>query len=602
MRVSELFFKTVKEVPRDIEIKSHEFLIRGGFCFPYTSGVFGLLPLGSRVVSRIEKIVREEMQRIDGQEIRLTCLATQELWSESGRYQSIGKEMFRLNDRQDRPLVLNMTHEEPVVAMARSVLQSHRHLPAMVYQIQTKFRDEARPRGGLIRLREFQMKDAYSFHASESDLEAYYKRAHEAYERVFRRAGLINVISVQSDNGMFGGHYSHEFQLLVPSGEDKLVVCSGPNCDYRANLEVAVGHLKIKTAHTSAASEAPVPVETPGMKTIDEVAKFLNVTAQDTLKCVAFMDLSQNGVLAFVPGHREVNVSKLQVLHGKALMPASAVHLKEWGLVPGFIGPQFEQSWFEKTPLALYMDATLASLPKDTAWITGANRAPVHLKGFVIERDIPKSALGRFKFVDMLQIQSGDACQKCGSALQEKRGIEVGNIFHLGTKYSEKMEGYFLDTDGKRKPYVMGCYGIGITRMLAAVIEEHHDERGPLFPISVAPFDVHICALGGKGPEASQVQATADRLKLELESKGLEVLLDDRDEKAGSMFADADLMGVPVRVVVSAKTLAQGTQGSGELKFKTSADPKAQASMVELPKLVPAIVEWVQKEKARFAF
>lgn len=581
-KLSQFFFKTTKELPRDVELKSHEFLIRGGFCFPYTSGVFGLLPLGHRVLTKIERIVREEMNRIEGQEIRMTCMGTQELWSESGRYQSIGKEMFRLSDRNDRALVLNMTHEEPVVAMARSVLQSHRQLPMMVYQIQTKFRDEARPRGGLIRLREFVMKDAYSFHTSEGDLEAYYDRAHEAYVRVFQRAGLKRVVSVESDNGMFGGAYSHEFQLLVASGEDKLVVCT--KCDYRANVEIAAGKIALAQTPPSARAE---DVPTPGKKSIDEVASFLNITPQATLKCVAFLDSDRHGVLAFVPGDREVNVKKLQVLHGKALLPAAPAHLREWGLVQGYIGPALPAELIQKQGLALYIDTHVS---RTHAWVTGGNREDLHVKGFVLDRDVPAATRALIKTVDLLQIQSGDRCHTCDESLQEQRGIEVGNIFHLGTKYSEKMSGYFLDSDGKRKPYVMGCYGIGITRMLAAIIEEHQDERGPIFPVSVAPFDVHVCVLNQKEPGVTEAMSSVVDA---LEKSCLEVLVDDRDEKAGSMFADADLIGVPVRVVISPKTLAQGAV---ELKLRTSADPKAPAALVPIDRLVETVQEWRKRQ------
>jgi prolyl-tRNA synthetase len=544
--MSVLLGKTVKETPKDAELPSHKFLLRGGFVRQYTAGVYGLLPLARKVIAKIECIIREEMNAVEGQEVSLPCLSTAELWSESGRYQAIGKDMFRLKDRHDRPMVLNMTHEEPVVFMARSELTSHKQLPFMLYQIQSKFRDEPRPRGGLVRLREFSMKDAYSFHATEEDLKTYYDRMHLAYERIFRRAGMKNFVSVESDNGMFGGRYSHEFQLLVPTGEDTLITCS--NCDYKANLEIAHSPFTKSSTPQSALAK----VATPNARTIAEVSKFLSVGESQTAKAVLMQDNEAALVVAFIRGDLDVVIPKLQTLVQRALVPAKDEVIRGAGAVPGSTGPM----GLDLARCTVVVDQSLLGL-NNLVW--GANEDGFHYQGASMERDFfaKLTAQERKNVIqgDCAQARAGDPCPSCGKELAETRGIEVGNIFHLGTKYSGSMNCSYLDKDGKKQTPIMGCYGIGVTRMLAAVIEEHHDQYGIRFPISIAPYQVHLCSINLKDAE---VRTQSEKLYQDLQRLGFEVLWDDRDEKAGSQFADADLMGIPFRLIVSPKTLAQG--------------------------------------------
>ncbi len=562
--MSVLIGKTVKETPKDAELPSHKFLLRGGFVRQYTAGVYGLLPLARRSIAKIERIIREEMDAVEGQEVTLPCLSTAELWNESGRYQAIGKDMFRLKDRHDRPMVLNMTHEEPVVYMARSELTSHKQLPFMLYQIQSKFRDEPRPRGGLVRLREFSMKDAYSFHATEEDLKIYYDRMHHAYERVFRRAGMKNFVSVESDNGMFGGRYSHEFQLLVPTGEDTLITCT--KCDYKANLEIATTPFRKTEKHEAALTKIP----TPGARTIEEVAKHLGVQASETAKAVMFQDKDSSLVVAFIRGDLEVVVPKLQTLVQRALVPAREEVILGANAFPGSTGPL----GLDLARCTVVIDRSLMGTKN---LVCGANEADAHYSGFSLERDFLGKISAREKTAvltgDCAQARAGDPCPTCGGDLAETRGIEVGNIFHLGTKYSGSMNCSYLDKDGKKQTPIMGCYGIGVTRMLAAVIEEHHDKYGVRFPISIAPYQVHLCSINLKEPE---VRTESENLYRALQAKGIEVLWDDRDEKAGSQFADADLIGIPFRVVVSPKTLALK---SCEYALRSKAQPAEMAPL-----------------------
>lgn len=578
MRMSQLVGRTLRESPKDAELPSHRYLIRGGFARQYTAGVYGLLPLGLRSISKIEAIVREEMNAVDGQEIFMPCLSTSDLWDSSGRYNSIGKEMFRLSDRNEKKLVLNMTHEEPVVFLAKTELTSYRQLPAMMYQIQTKFRDEPRPRGGLIRLREFTMKDGYSFHASEEDLKQYYDRVHESYNRIFRRAGFKNFVSVQSDNGMFGGKFSHEFQLLVPTGEDKLLTCG--SCGYRANLEVAT------TRHvpwpTSSSSLKKIP--TPGMKTIEQLCDSLGITPNRTIKAVMFQTRDELPVIAFVRGDLEVLEPKLKVLLSTQLDPAKDEIIRKSGAEPGCTGPK----GLNLAACKVVLDTSVIGA-QDA--LTGANEADAHYQGFDLDRDFLSTLTPEQKKAvitgDISAARPGDSCPHCDSKLIESRGIEIGNIFHLGTKYSQSMGCTYLAEDGKAYPHIMGCYGIGITRMLPALIEENHDDRGIIFPISVAPFEVHLCVLNRR--EVAVFEAS-EKLYSELKKAGIDVLIDDRDEKAGSQFADADLIGIPIRLTISPKTLAVE---SVEWKFRNNREPQ---KMVKLENLVEEVVNAVRAE------
>ncbi len=584
MRLSQLVGRTVRDTPKDAELPSHRYMLRSGMMRQYTAGVYGFLPLGWRAVAKIEQIIREEMNAVEGQEISMSCMAPAELWKESGRYSAIGKEMFRFEDRNSKPMVLNMTHEEPVVYLARTELTSYKQLPAMMYQIQNKYRDEPRPRGGIIRSREFIMKDGYSFHVSEEDLQKYYDRVHVAYEKIFKRCGLKKVVSVQSDNGMFGGSFSHEFQLLVPTGEDKLMICSSSSCDYRANFEVAVTKHKV-TQNPSTQLEK---IHTPGMKTIADLVKGIGIKTEDTAKAVIFQTAEAVPVFVFVRGDLEVVEAKLRTLMGFAVYPAKDAVIAVAGGVPGSTGPKglkLDQCW-------VVVDSSVQGAQ---GVVTGANEADYHWKGFEIERDflatLSPEQSKRVRKGEVTAARTGDPCPTCGSAMQESRGIEIGNIFHLGTKYSKSMNCTFLDNNGKAQNHVMGCYGIGVTRLLPSVIEESHDDFGVIFPITVAPFQLHMCVINYK---EEAVKAKAEQLYKEFQAAGVEVLFDDRDAKAGSQFADADLMGMPFRITLSPKTLEQG---SVEFKYRDGREPM---NMVLLEGLVQEVTKRVGAERSKF--
>lgn len=583
MRMTKLVGRTIKETPRDAELPSHKFLLRAGYVRQYSAGIYGLLPLAHRSILKIEKIVREEMNRVQGQEIRMPCMMPKELWDESGRYSSIGKDMFRLNDRNDKPMLLGMTHEEPVVFFARTELTSYKQLPAMLYQVQTKFRDEPRPRGGLIRLREFSMKDAYSFHTSEEDLKKYYFEVHEAYMRVFKRAGCKNFVSVLSDNGMFGGKYSHEFMTLVPTGEDTLITCT--KCSYKANQEIAFSKY-----HTKKSAEQNLEkIHTPGQKTIDELATFLKIEANQTCKAVMYQTAKKELVVAFVRGDLDVVEPKLQGIIQTAILQATPEVIVAGGAVAGSTGP-----------VGLNMDKCIVvvdnTVLNSSNLVVGANEADYHMKNLNIERDFLNklSDLQKKRVFsgDFAAARAGDPCPECGADLQETRGIEIGNIFHLGTRYSKSMGCTYLDQQGKAQNHVMGCYGIGMTRLLPSVIEESHDQYGMILPISIAPFEVHFNVINRKD---AVVLEQSEKLYSELTALGIEVLMDDRDEKPGFQFADADLMGVPLRVIMSPKTLAEN---SVEFKFRDGREP---VKLIKLEEIVNFLKQSISSEYQKYA-
>lgn len=583
MRMSKLVGRTIKETPRDAELPSHKFLLRAGYVRQYSAGIYGLLPLAQRSILKIEKIVREEMNRVQGQEIRMPCMMPKELWDESGRYSSIGKDMFRLNDRHDKPMLLGMTHEEPVVFFARTELTSYKQLPAMLYQVQTKFRDEPRPRGGLIRLREFSMKDAYSFHTSEEDLKKYYFEVHEAYMRVFKRAGCKNFVSVLSDNGMFGGKYSHEFMTLVPTGEDTLITCT--KCNYKANQEIAFSKF-----HTVKNTELSLEkIHTPAQKTIDELASFLKIDAKQTCKAVMFQTAKKDLVVALVRGDLDVIEPKLQGIIQSAIAQATPEIITAGGAVAGSTGP-----------VGLNMDKCIVvvdnTVLNSSNLVVGANESDYHLKNLNIERDfLSKLSDAHKKRVfsgDFAAARAGDPCPECGADLQETRGIEIGNIFHLGTRYSKSMGCTFLDHQGKAQNHVMGCYGIGMTRLLPSVIEESHDQYGMILPISISPFDIHFNVINRKD---ASVLENSEKLYSDLTKLGIEVLMDDRDEKPGFQFADADLMGIPLRIIMSPKTLAEE---SVEFKFR---DGREAVKLVKVADLAEFLKLTVAAEYQKYA-
>lgn len=539
MKLEKLVGERFKERPADCVIDSHAIMVKGGYIKYMANGIYSsYLPL-RRIVRKIEQILREEMDKIDGQEVQFPVVMPASLWDESGRYDSIGDELLRFTDRNNAKMVLGMTHEEAAVHLVREYAQSYTKYPFMIYQIQTKFRDEARPRAGLIRVREFTMKDAYSFHTSQEDLEQYYEKCHAAYERIFERVGVPEVVSVKSDSGMMGGNISHEFMLLTPVGEDSIVLCD--SCDYRANMEAAENISDIARDAESAALEK---VYTPNVHTIEDVCNFFGDETKNSCKAVVYQqNVDDKYVVLFIRGDLEVNETKLVNFLGEQVH--AAVITEECGLNAGYIGP---------VNLKVNGDAVVLydkSLEGRNNLSCGANEAEHHYKGLDMERDVPNA-----EYHDFAKIQEGGICPKCGKkTVKISRGIEVGNIFQLGTKYTKSMNMTYVDANGESKTPIMGCYGIGVGRLAASVCEAHHDECGPIWPKAIAPWQVHLCAVR---VDDEEVRAYADKLYEDLQNAGIEVIYDDRSVRAGVMFADADLLGIPLRIIVSPKNMKQG--------------------------------------------
>ncbi|MBQ9734700.1 MAG: proline--tRNA ligase [Clostridia bacterium] len=537
MKLEKLVGERFKERPSDCTVDSHALMVRGGYMKYVANGIFSsFMPL-KRITRKIEQILREEMDKIDGQEVQFPVVMPASLWQESGRYESIGKELVRFNDRSDGPLVLGMTHEEAAVQLVREYAQSYNKYPFMIYQIQTKFRDEARPKAGLMRVREFTMKDAYSFHTSQSDLEEYYDKCHKAYERIFERVGIPEVISVASDSGMMGGSISHEFMLLTDIGEDSIAICS--ECDYRANMEAAESIIDYK--RTTPSEELKL-VYTPNKHTIEEVCTFLNSDQKNSCKAVVYQRNSDDKyIVLFLRGDLEVNETKLTNYLGFDIHPA--VITEDCGLNAGFIGPYKLDGDF----IVLYDN----SLKNMNNLACGANVVDYHYTGLDMDRDMPN-----VEFHDFAKIQEGGICPHCGKhSITISRGVEVGNIFQLGTKYTKSMDMTYVDSEGNLQHPIMGCYGIGVGRLAAAICEVHHDDYGPIWPKAIAPYQVHLCAVRSDNQE---VKEFADKLYQDLLDAGVEVVYDDRNVSAGIMFSDADLLGVPVRVIVSPRNIKQG--------------------------------------------
>lgn len=536
MKVAKMLGERFKEAPKDCVIASHALMMRGGYMKYVGNGIYSLFTPAKRITLKIERIMREEMDRIDGEEVMFPVVMPASLWEQSGRYTSIGSEMARFKDRSGNGMVLGMTHEEAAVHLARDTAKSYADFPFMIYQIQTKFRDEPRARGGLIRVREFTMKDAYSFHTSKEDLEAYYERCFEAYERIFRRVGAKNVIAVKSDSGMMGGSVSHEFMLLSEIGEDTLAIC--PECGYKANMEAAECIVK----NESCAAAPLVKLHTPGVKTIEDLAKFLDVDEKRLCKAVVYQKNADDSyVVVFIRGDLDVNETKLRNLLGGEFHPA--VITEESGIAAGFIG-----ALGLPEGITVVWDRSLAGIDN---LVCGANEPDYHYTGFNVARDV-----GGVDYADVAKIYAGAVCPVCGKpAITIQKGIEIGNIFQLGTKYTESMGMTYLDSDGEAKNPLMGCYGIGVGRLCASICQESHDDYGPIWPMSIAPWQVEICNLRCDDAEVSR---TADSLYEALQSLGVEVLYDDRNIRPGAMFADADLFGIPVRAVVSPKTCERG--------------------------------------------
>ena len=537
MKLEKLVGDRFKERPADCQVESHALMLRGGYIKNVASGIYSLYMPLRRVTHKIEQIIREEMDRIDGQEVLFPVVLPATLWDESGRYESVGSELLRFKDRNDARMVLGMTHEEAAVQLVREYGQSYTKYPFMIYQIQTKFRDEARPRAGLIRVREFTMKDAYSFHTSQEDLEKYYERCHEAYERIFKRAGLPEVVSVASDSGMMGGKLSHEFMLLNPVGEDSIAICN--ECDFRSNMEAAEC---ITESLRDEVSENAELVFTGEQHTIDEVCTLLKKDTKKSCKAVVYQkNATDEYVVVFIRGDLELNETKLTNYLREAVHPA--VITAECGLQAGNIGPYKLEGSF-----TVLFDK---SLEGTNNLVCGANVADYHYTGIDIERDC-----GKQQYHDFAKINEGGTCPKCGKpSITISRGIEVGNIFQLGTKYTETMDMQYLDRDGVLQHPIMGCYGIGVGRLAASVCEASHDDYGPIWPMSIAPWQVHLCCVRS---DQQEVRAVADELYDALQNSGVEVIYDDRNVSAGVMFSDADLLGIPVRVVVSPRNLKEG--------------------------------------------
>ena len=536
MKLSNMLGDRFRETPADCQIISQIFMIRGGYMKQVANGIYSLYMPARRIVRKIENIIREEMDLLDGQEVLFPVVMPADLWRESGRYDKIGSELARFKDRGGNDMVLGMTHEEASVQLVRGTPKAESAYPFMIYQIQTKFRDEPRARGGLIRVREFTMKDAYSFHTSQADLERYYRRVYDAYNRIFERCGCKNFISVQSDSGMMGGSISHEFMLLTEVGEDTLAIC---DCGYRANMEAAVVSVQNEPGETEPLTE----VSTPGVKTIEDLSKFIKMDAKRLAKAVVYQKNADDSfVIAFIRGDLEVNETKLRNYLGFEIHPAVEIPA-ESGIVPGFIGPV----GLPKNITVVY-DASLKGI---NSLVCGANKPDTHLTGLNAARD-----LGEITYADVAKTFAGAVCPKCGRPnIRIEKGIEIGNIFQLGKKYTESMGMTYLDENGDRQTPIMGCYGIGVGRLCASVCQESHDQYGPIWPMTIAPWQVEICNLRVDDPA---VRETADRLYAELLTLGVEVLYDDRDIRPGAMFADADLFGIPLRAVVSPKSVGAG--------------------------------------------
>ena len=533
MRLSQLYAPTLKEDPGDAEIASHRLLLRAGFIRKTASGIYTFLPLGKRVLAKVENIVREEMDGIGAQEVLMPVLQPEELWEESGRSNAYGPERICFNDRHDHGLCLGPTHEELITALVRNELRSYKDLPCTLYQMQVKFRDEIRPRFGLLRSREFIMKDAYSFNADEASLDETYQQMSDAYGRICTRVGL-EWRPVQADAGQIGGAETCEFHALAEAGESALVYC---DCGYAASDEVGEG-LSCPTVYDVPEMKK---IETPGVHTIGELAEFLDIPETSTVKALSGKNDEGKLIVLFVPGDHEVNEAKAAAAAGGFTLLTDE-EMQQFGLHKGSMGPV-------GLPEGAYVIAA-KSLQAVSKWVVGANEDGYHYVGAQLDKDFTVD-----QWADLVVVKPGDRCPKCGLELQGARGIEVSQVFKLGDKYSRAMGATFMDEDGKERPFLMGCYGVGVSRTLAAVVEQHNDENGICWPISIAPAHVCVVPLTVKD---DLVQPAAEKLAAELADLGLEVVIDDRKERAGVKFAEADLMGWPLQVIVGKRGLSEG--------------------------------------------
>ncbi len=569
MLYSRMLLPTLKESPADAEVLSQRLMIRAGMIKKSAAGIYDILPLGLRVLRKVESIVRQEMDRAGAQEVSLPLVIPSELWKESGRWDRYGPELLRVTDRHNREFCIGPTHEEVITDLVRGAVRSYRQLPINLYQIKTKFRDEIRPRFGLMRAREFVMKDAYSFHADEESAEREYENMLHAYTRIFERCGL-EFRAVEAESGAIGGSFSHEFMVLADTGEDEVAACG--KCGYAANVERAEVRAPARTApvRPSSPSEALKTVSTPGKKTVEEVSAFLGVSESDLIKTLVY-ETEKGPVAALVRGDLDINEMKLsRVLGVQDVCLADEDTVKAvTGAPSGFAGPV-------GLKVPIYADYSVLSI---SSGVTGANEADAHLRNVAPWRDFEA------QYEDLAFARTGDGCPRCEGTLELRRGIEVGHVFKLGKKYSEAMGAVFLDANGKEQPMIMGCYGIGIGRTAAASIEQNHDDAGIIWPTGLAPFGVEVLAVNA-GHEATVSEA--GRIYDELQKAGVEVLFDERDIRAGIKFKDADLIGIPVRITVGERNLAKGlveikNRRTGEVcKVKTEEAVKKARGLLEV--------------------
>ncbi|MHB1399314.1 MAG: proline--tRNA ligase [Trichloromonadaceae bacterium] len=570
MRYSQYLLPTLKETPADAEVISHQLMLRAGMIRKVAAGIYNYMPFGLRSIRKVERIVREEMDRAGAIELLMPSVVPAELWQESGRWDQYGKELLRISDRKDAAFCFGPTHEEVVTDIVRRDLRSYRQVPLNLYQIQTKFRDEIRPRFGLMRGREFIMKDAYSFDVDEAGADIAYEKMNQAYRRIFQRLGL-KFRAVEADTGAIGGSFSHEFMVLADSGEDAIVSCD--SCEYAANVEKA--EIRPSAAAAPAPSQELKQVLTPARKTIEEVAEFLKVGPQQLVKTLIVQTDVGETLAVLLRGDRELNQIKLCRLLGCLTVELASEEtvLKATGAPSGFSGPV-------GLKLRIVADRELQQMAD---FIVGANAKDAHLTGVNLGRDFTVET-----FADLRQAVAGDSCSRCDGKLEAWRGIEVGHIFKLGTKYSQAMDATILDKDGQERVLFMGCYGIGIGRSVAAAIEQNHDAQGIIFPMPIAPFQVIVTMVN---PNEAEVAAAAEKLYAELCALGIEALLDDRDERPGSKFKDADLIGIPLRVTVGSRGLKEGAL---ELQQRRG----GERTMLPIPEAAALVAEQVRKALA----
>ena len=544
MKLSKMLFKSLRETPSDIELESHKIMIKSSMIHQAGSGIYTYLPLAWKALKNIENIIRDEMDKIGGQELRMPVIQPKSLWDKSGRSHSMGQELFTLTDRRKKPFVLAPTHEELLTTIVKETISSYKSLPQLIYQIQTKLRDEPRPRGGLLRVREFVMKDAYSFDLDKNGLDQNYEKLSEAYQNIYNRCGL-DVIKIEADSGAIGGKDSHEFVAISDAGEDRIVMCS--NCNYSANSEKAAFN---KTEYTKESTSIEKnEIHTPGVKTITELCNFLNIENYKTIKAM-FYKSKEKLICAVIRGDYEVNELKLaRALGDPEIVPADSNLLEKHDIPSGSASP------VDKDIFTIADDSIL----KSNNFVAGANKHDYHMNNINIDIDFKADIVE-----DIALIPNEGKCIKCNSDLLFKKAIEVGHIFKLGTVYSEKFEANYLNVNGKKSTIEMGCYGIGTGRLLAAILEQNHDENGPIFPESISPYHVIITALKY---ENSSIKTYSDQVYEELKRNQISVILDDRKESPGVKFSDADLLGFPIRITISEKLIQQNML---ELKLRNS--------------------------------